>query len=213
MAINISIYEDNLTLLESLSYLIRGTEGLALCTASPSAVKILADCRANFPDIILMDIDMPDITGIEATRMVKKEFPDINIMMLTVFEDRDKIFEALCAGATGYLLKKTPSAQIIGAIEELHRGGSPISSGIARKVLEYFSKPSNGNGKKESYQLTTRETEILKRLVMGDSYKMVADACFISIGTVYTHINNLYKKLHVNSKSEAVVKAMREKLI
>jgi DNA-binding NarL/FixJ family response regulator len=199
-------------LIESLSYLIRGTEEFELCSASPSAVNILAECRANCPDIILMDINMPEVSGIEATRKVKKDFPDINIMIFTVFEDRDKIFEALCAGATGYLLKKTPSAQIISAIEELHRGGSPISSGIARKVLDYFSKPI-GREKKEFYQLSTRETEILKRLVMGDSYKMVADACFISIGTVFTHINNLYKKLHVNSKSEAVIKAIKENLV
>jgi DNA-binding NarL/FixJ family response regulator len=212
MTIKVSIYEDNIALLESLSYLIRGTEGFELCTASPSAVNILAQCRENSPDIILMDIDMPELSGIEATRLVRNDFPNINIMILTVFEDRDKIFDALCAGATGYLLKKTPSAQIIDAIEELYRGGSPISSGIARKVLEYFSKPVS-SGKKEFYQLSKRETEILKRLVMGDSYKMVADACFISIGTVYSHINNLYKKLHVNSKSEAVIKAIHEKLV
>ena len=212
MAIKVSIYEDNNALRESLTLLIRGTEGLEFCSASSSAVNILSQCKVNCPDIILMDIDMPDITGIEATRLVKSEFPDINIMILTVFEEKDKIFDALCAGATGYLLKKTPSVQIIAAIEELHRGGSPISSGIARKVLEYFTK-GNGHKKKESYQLSLREIEILQRLVLGDSYKMVADACCISIGTVYTHINNLYKKLHVNSKSEAVIKAMREKLI
>ena len=210
MIIKISIYEDNVALLESLSYLIRGTEGFELCTASPLAVNVLADCKENCPDIILMDIDMPEMSGIEATRLVKKDFPDINIMMFTVFEDKDKIFEALCAGATGYLLKKTPSAQIIESIEELHRGGSPISSGIARKVLEYFSKPPS---KKEFYQLSQRESEILKHLVMGDSYKMVADSCCISIGTVYSHINSLYKKLHVNSKSEAVIKAVHEKLV
>ena len=212
MAIKISIYEDNITLLDSLSFLIRSTEGLEVCWASPSAVHILDQCQEKCPDIILMDIDMPELSGIEATRLVKNDFPDINVMMFTVFEDRDKIFDALCAGATGYLLKKTPSAQIISAIEELYRGGSPISSGIARKMLEYFSKPVSAE-KKESYQLSQRETEILKRLVMGDSYKMVADACFISIGTVYSHINNLYKKLHVNSKSEAVIKAIRERLV
>ena len=212
MAIKVSIYEDNNTLMESLSFLINGTEGLELCSASLSAVNILAQCRETTPDIILMDIDMPELSGIEATRLVKTEFPHINIMMLTVFEDRDKIFDALCAGATGYLLKKTPSTQIIDAIRELYHGGSPISSGIARKVLEYFTKPVN-SGKKEAYQLSQRETEILQRLVMGDSYKMVADACFISIGTVYSHINSLYKKLHVNSKSEAVIKAMRERLV
>jgi len=212
MPIKVSIYEDNIALMESMSFLIRGTEGFELCTASSSAVDILAHCKENTPDIILMDIDMPVLTGIEATQLVKNDFPDINIMILTVFEDRDKIFDALCAGATGYLLKKTPSAQIISAVEELYRGGSPISSGIARKVLEYFTKPPV-SAKKESYQLSMRETEVLKRLVMGDSYKMVANACFISIGTVYSHINTLYKKLHVNSKSEAVIKAIHEKLV
>ena len=212
MAIKISVYEDNLPLLESLSYLINKTDGFELCSASFSAVHVLDQCQENTPDLILMDIDMPDLSGIEATRMVINAFPDINIMMFTVFEDSDKIFDALCAGATGYLLKKTPSAQIIAAIKELHHGGSPISSSVARKVLDYFTK-STFSKKKVSYQLSQREIDILKRLVMGDSYKMVADACFISIGTVYSHINTLYKKLHVNSKSEAVVKAMHERLI
>ena len=208
----ISVYEDNIALLDSLTYLINETEEFELCSASTSAVHILEQCQENCPDIILMDIDMPGITGIEATRLVKNDFPYINIMMLTVFEDRDKIFEALCAGATGYLLKKTSSAQIIEAIKELFDGGSPISSGIARKVLEYFSKPANRE-KRKAYELSEREADILKRLVMGDSYKMVADACYISIGTVRSHINSLYKKMHVNSKSEAVVKAIHEKLV
>jgi len=212
MSIKVSIYEDNSSLLDSLSYLIRRAEGFELCTASTSAVHIVDDCKDNCPDVILMDIDMPEISGIEATRLVKAAFPELNVMILTVFEDKDKIFDALCAGATGYLLKKTPSAQIIESIEELHRGGSPMSSGIARKALEYFSNPVS-NEKQKLYRLSQRELDILKRLVMGDSYKMVADVCCISIGTVYSHIYSLYKKLHVNSKSEAVVKAMREKLV
>ena len=208
----VSIYEDNIALLDSLSFMLSATEGIELCAASPTAVNILAQCKEKTPDIILMDIDMPGVTGIEATRIVKDAFPNVNVMMFTVFEDRDKIFDALCAGATGYLLKKTPFSQIVESIEELYHGGSPISSGIARKVLEYFTRPSNG-GKNGEYQLSQREIDILKRLVMGDSYKMVADACFISIGTVYSHINNLYRKLHVNSKSEAVIKAMKERLV
>jgi DNA-binding NarL/FixJ family response regulator len=212
MPIKVSIYEDNTTLLESLSYLMRGTEGFELCTASSNPVNIITDCQNNCPDIILMDIDMPLMSGIEATLLVKNHFPDVNIMMFTVFENKDKIFDALCAGATGYLLKKTPSAQIIAAIEDLYKGGSPISSGIARKVLEYFSKPHTSE-KQDAYQLSQREKDILKRLLLGDSYKMVADACCVSIGTVYSHINNIYKKLHVNSKSEAVIKAMRERLV
>ena len=212
MPIKVSIYEDNLPLLESLSYLVRGTEGFELCAAHSSANDVLAHCQALCPDVIIMDIDMPGISGIEATALVKDVFPEVNIMMFTVFEDKDKIFDALCAGATGYLLKKTPTVQIIQAVEELYRGGSPMSSGIARKVLGYFSKPVVANNQHD-YQLSTREREILQRLLEGDSYKMIADACFISIGTVYCHINSIYKKLHVNSKSEAVVKAIREQLV
>ena len=210
--IKVSIYEDNPSLLESLSYLIRGTRSFELCTAAPNAVHIIDDCKQSCPDVILMDIDMPELTGIDATRMVKTDFPDVNVMMLTVFEDKDKIFDALCAGATGYLLKKTPPAKIIEAVEELHQGGSPMSSGIARKALEFFSKPVNDN-KQELYKLLPRELDVLQRLVMGDSYKMVADVCCISMGTVYSHINHIYRKLHVNSKSEAVIKAIKEGLV
>jgi Response regulator containing a CheY-like receiver domain and an HTH DNA-binding domain len=212
MPIKVSLYDDNFPLLESLSYLIKGTHGMELCHASTSACHVIADCECITPDVILMDIDMPDLSGIEATMLVKNAFPEINVLILTVFDDKDKIFDALCAGATGYLLKKSSSIEIINAIEELHRGGSPMSSGIARKALEFFSKTPNTN-KKDNYQLTTRELEILQRLLKGDSYKMIADKCFISIGTVYSHINNVYKKLQVNSKSEAVIKAINERLV
>ncbi|MDR0795686.1 MAG: response regulator transcription factor [Tannerella sp.] len=210
MAIKVSIYEDNVSLLESLSYLIRGTIGFVLVHASANANDILNNCKQHNPDVILMDIDMPGISGIEATMLVKNHYPQINVMILTVFEDKDKIFKALCAGATGYLLKRSSSIQIIKAIEELHKGGSPMSSGIARKVLDHFSKHTD---KQNKYALTTREFDILKRLLVGDSYKMIANHCFISIGTVYSHINNIYKKLQVNSKSEAVIKALNEKLV
>jgi Response regulator containing a CheY-like receiver domain and an HTH DNA-binding domain len=212
MAIKVSLYDDNTSLLESLSYLIKGTLGFELCHASTNASNVVADCERMRPDVILMDIDMPEISGIEATLLVKNAFPDVNVMMLTVFEDKNKIFDALCAGATGYMLKKSSSIELIEAIGELHKGGSPMSSGIARKVLEYFSKPANTE-KKDKYQLTIREREILQRLLTGDSYKMIADNCFVSIGTVYSHINNVYKKLQVNSKSEAVIKALKERIV
>jgi len=220
MAIKVSIYEDNISFLESLSYLIKGTYDFELYFASANANNIIADCEKCCPDVILMDIDMPGMSGIEATMLVKSAFPDINIMMLTVFENKEKIFEALCAGATGYLLKKTSAIELIEAIHDLHNGGSPMSSGIARKVLEYFSKSVITDKRVkdmdialEKYQLTTREHEILQRLIKGDSYKMIADKCLISIGTVYSHINNVYKKLQVNSKSEAVTKALKERLV
>jgi two-component system, NarL family, response regulator LiaR len=211
MSIKVSIYEDNNALRESLSYLIMGTENLELCGAYPDCSKILENCTQNTPDIIVMDIDMPGITGIEATAMVKAKFPSIHIMMLTVYEQREKVFEALCAGATGYLLKKSSSVQIIEAISELFEGGSPMTGEIARKVLEFFSRPINEKG--GEYALSIRELDILKCLVNGDSYKMIADACSISIGTVRCHINSIYKKLHVNSKSEAVIKALKERLV
>ena len=213
MAIKISLYDDNTFLLESLSYLIKGTNGFELCHASTNASTVVDDCKHQCPDVILMDIDMPELSGIDATMLVKNAFPDVNVMMLTVFEDKNKIFDALCAGATGYMLKKTSSGDLINAIEELHKGGSPMSSGIARKVLEYFTKPATNGNKKNNYQLTTREREILQCLLNGDSYKMIADKCFVSIGTVYSHINNVYKKLQVNSKSEAVIKVLKERLV
>lgn len=212
MAIKVSIYDDNAPLLECLSFMIRGAGNFELCAACTSPVHILDDCKRACPDVILMDIEMPEMSGIEATRLVKAAFPQVNIMMLTVFEENDKIFDALCAGATGYLLKKSLSSQIMTAIEDLYHGGSPMSSSVARKVLEFFSKQKIHDAR-DKYQLSQRELEILKRLVKGDSYKMVADFCCISMGTVYSHINNIYKKLHVNSKSEAVFKAMNEKLV
>jgi len=209
--IKIAIYEDNDPLRRSLSHLVMGTGTMELCGAWPDGSSILDNCTTNPPDIILMDIDMPGINGIEATAMVKARFPGISILIFTVFNDRNKVFDALCAGASGYLLKKTGAVQILEAITELSNGGSPMTGEIARMVLDFFSKsaPASNN----EYALSSRELDVLKCLVNGDSYKMIADTCCISIGTVRSHINNIYKKLHVNSKSEAVIKAMKERLV
>ena len=211
MSVRAAIYEDNNALRESLSHLIMGTGSIQLYGAFQDCSSILENCAKDKPDIILMDIDMPGISGIEATALVKEKFPEINIMMLTVYEDRNKVFDALCAGATGYLLKKSTAVQIIEAITELSNGGLPMSGEIARKVLEFFTKPIIS--KNNEYALSNRELDIIKCLVNGDSYKMIADACFISIGTVRCHINSVYKKLQVNSKSEAVIKAIKERLM
>jgi len=211
MPIKVSIYEDNDALRDSLSYLVMGTGSLELSGAYPDCSNVIGNCTQHTPDVILMDIDMPGINGIEATSMVKSRFPEINIMILTIFENENKVFDALCAGATGYLLKKSSSVQIIEAILELHAGGSPMTGEIARKVMEYFAHPAAI--RENEYALSSREKDILKCILNGDSYKMIADACFISIGTVRFHINNIYKKLHVNSKSEVVIKAFREKLL
>lgn len=211
MDINVAVYEDNNALRESLSFLIKGSRLLTFVGAYPNCLNIVENCKSNMPDVILMDIDMPGISGIEGTRLVKEAFPSVNVMILTVYEDSEKIFDALRAGATGYLLKKSSAFQIIEAIAELAGGGSPMSSVIARKVLEHFSKPSCKI--ENEYALTDREYDILKRLVAGDSYKMVADFCNISIGTVRCHIYSIYRKLAVNSKAEAIIKAIKEKLV
>jgi DNA-binding NarL/FixJ family response regulator len=211
MPIKVAIYEDNNSLKESLGYLIMGTNNLELCGSYGDCMSVIENTSNQRPDVILMDIDLPQITGIEATIKIKEKFPEINIMMLTVYEEKDKIFEALCAGATGYLLKKTPSVQIIEAVEDLYNGGSPMSGEIARKVMNFFSK--HQTNKENTYQISEREMDILHCLTNGDSYKMIADHCFISIGTVRTHINSIYKKLQVNSKSEAVIKAMKENIV
>lgn len=209
--IKVAVYEDNNALRESLSHLIKGSGLLRFAGAYADGRDILRNCEVAHPDVILMDIDMPYVSGIEATRMVKEAYPEIQVMILTVFEDRDKIFEALRAGATGYLLKKSSAVQIIESITGLANGGSPMSGEIARKVLEFFNSPAQKTG--NAYALSERESEVLKRLVAGDSYKMIADNCCISIGTVRSHINSIYRKLAVNSKSEAVVKAIKERLI
>jgi DNA-binding NarL/FixJ family response regulator len=209
--IKVALYEDNDTLRNSLSQLLQSSEEFEFLGAYNSPVDILLNCNISLPEVILMDVDMPILNGIEATKLVKEHFPQVNILILTVFEDKIKLFSALQAGASGYLLKKSKVMEIVEAIHEINRGGSPMTPEIARKVLEYFNQPKIKQSDENA--LSEREVEILKCLVDGDSYKMIASNCFISMGTVRSHINNIYKKLHVNSKSEAVVKALRDKLV
>lgn len=209
--IKVALYEDNDTLRTSLSHLLQSSEEFDFVGSYNSPVDIITNCKINLPDVILMDVDMPIMNGIDATKLVKEQFPQTNILILTVFEDKEKLFSALQAGASGYLLKKSKIIEIIEAIHEIYHGGSPMTPAIARKVLEYFSLPKVI--KSEENNLSERELDILKCLVDGDSYKMIASNCYISMGTVRSHINNIYKKLHVNSKSEAVVKALKDKLV
>jgi DNA-binding NarL/FixJ family response regulator len=209
--IKVAIYEDNDSLRESLAIVLNSSEEFTLSGAFPHANEVLKNCENDTPDVILMDVDMPGISGIEASALVTKAFPKTNILILTVFEDQEKLFSALQSGASGYLLKKSKIIEIIEAIHDIYKGGSPMTPAIARKVLDFFSKPQNQPNPEE--KLSERELDILKCLVAGDSYKMIASNCFISMGTVRSHINNIYKKLHVNSKSEAVVKALKERLV
>jgi DNA-binding NarL/FixJ family response regulator len=159
-----------------------------------------------------MDIEMPGINGIEAVGVIKEEFPDMKILMETIFDDDEKIFNSICAGAEGYILKHTSPAEIMEAIKEIYEGGSPMTPSIANRVLKMVKDKPSGFIK-ESFDLSAREKEILTCLVKGMSYKMIADTCFISIETVNVHIKNIYKKLQVHSKSEAVVKAIKGRIV
>jgi DNA-binding NarL/FixJ family response regulator len=208
----IALCEDNDYFRESLKQFIADTPGYSVTTSLSSAQDLIESLQIELPDIALMDIDMPGLTGIEATSLVKSLFPDVQVLILTVYEDEERIFNAILAGASGYLLKKSTPSRILEAIKEIREGGASMSSSIVKKVLTFFHQQGNNQPTNE-YTLSQRELEILKCLVNGDSYKMIADHCSISIGTVRSHINNIYKKLHINSKSEAVAKAIKERLV
>lgn len=207
--IRIAIVEDNTTLRQSLEQLFNRSEGMHCVASLSNLMNVVSDIAKAEPDIVLMDIGLPNISGIEGVRTVKMNFPDTQVLMFTVFEDDDKIFDAIRAGASGYLLKKTPPEEITEAVRQLYAGGAPMSPSIARKIIQVFqSQPANTLN---DYQLTARENEILYSLVDGLSYKKIAEKYFISISTIRTHITNIYQKLHVNSKSQAVAKVLQNK--
>src|SRR6185436_12016404 len=208
MEIRVVIFEDSFLLRESLYQLINGSEGMTCVGAFSNCDDIVAHIEKTVPDVVLMDIQMPGKNGIEGVKIIKQYFPEIKIIMQTVVEDDEKIFASICSGASGYLLKNTTPTRLLQAIVEAYEGGAPLTPAIAEKVLDKFrrqSPPPSG----ELNDLSTREKEILKCLVEGMSYKMIASSCKISIDTVRFHIRNIYEKLHVISKSEAVVKAIR----
>lgn len=207
--IKVAIVEDNNTLRHSLENLFNRTEGMKCVASLNNLLNVISEVGAAGPDVVLMDIGLPNISGIEGVRTVKTHFPGILVLMFTVFDDDEKIFDAIRAGASGYLLKKTAPAEIIQAIRDLYQGGAPMTSSIARRVIQSFqSAPSTVV---EDYQLTVRENEILYSLVDGLSYKKIADKYCVSISTIRTHICNIYNKLHVNSKAEAVAKVLAPK--
>lgn len=210
--IKVAIFEDNKQLRESLKELINTAENMVCMGSFPDAGKLVRNIEFAKPDVVLMDINMPGISGIEAVHIIKEKFPAVQILMQTVFEDNDKIFAAICAGASGYMLKKTTPQKMLEAVEETYQGGAPMSPSVAGKVLQMFRSQSNIT-KHEFIQLSVREKEILSLLVKGKSYKMIAVECFISTDTVSTHVRHIYEKLHVHSKSEAVAKAIKQKLV
>jgi DNA-binding NarL/FixJ family response regulator len=210
--IKVAIFEDNRSLREGLAAMIGGTPGFECVGAFPNCNNLLKNIALAKPDVILMDIGLPGIDGIEAVQMIKEEYPETKILMETIFDDDEKIFNSICAGAEGYILKHTSPAELMEAIKEIYEGGSPMTPSIANRVLKMVKNKPDTSAK-ESFDLSVREKEVLTCLVKGMSYKMIADSCFISIETVNVHIRNIYKKLHVHSKSEAVVKAIKGKIV
>jgi DNA-binding NarL/FixJ family response regulator len=202
--INVAIVEDEDEVREGLAVLINGSEGFRCIQTYSSAESALPEILKNKPNVVLMDINLPGMSGIECISKLKVSRPDLPIMVLTVYDDDEKIFESLRAGASGYLLKKTPPAKLLEAMLDLHNGGSPMSSSIARKVVEAFQ--TMGPSSEEAQNLSKREQEILSCLAKGYRYKEIADTLFISIETVRTHLRNIYEKLRVRSRSEAVLK-------
>lgn len=202
--IKVSIVEDDAGVRESMSVLMNGTTGFRCISTFPNAEVALKNLPCDWPDVVLMDINLPEISGIECVSKLKSVHPALQIIMLTVYMDNDKIMKSLMAGASGYLIKQTPPAQILDAIAEVHRGGSPMSSNIARKVVQYIQQ--QGATSEETSNLSKREYEILTHLAKGYQYKEIAEMLSISVLTVRNHLRNIYEKLQVRSRTEAVVK-------
>jgi DNA-binding NarL/FixJ family response regulator len=211
--INVAIVEDNDTIREGLAALVNGTAGYKNIGSFGDCESFLIKLDSIDVNVVLMDIALPGISGIEGIKRAKKIKPDIDILMLTVYEDSDKVFDAICAGACGYLVKKTPPTKLLEAIKDVYEGGSPMSSQIARQVIEAFKKTKDAKDDSSEHELSVREKEVINLLAGGNNYQQIADQLFISVDTVRHHIKNIYKKLHVHTQSEAVAKAIRKKII
>jgi DNA-binding NarL/FixJ family response regulator len=208
MPINVSIIEDDTRIRESLAILIDGGENVRCISTHPTGEDALKHLPLKKPDVALMDINLPGMSGIECARKLKTLLPQMQILMLTMYEDNDLVFQALTAGASGYLVKRTSPANILEAIKEVYSGASPMSGKIARTVVEYFQKLQHTSPQQE--HLSPREKEILDLLVKGYRYKEIADALAIGFETVRSHLKNIYEKLHVHSRTEAVVKYLQK---
>jgi len=209
MKIRVIIFEDNESLRLGLYQLVNSREEYQCVGAFKDCLNLLQNIKDTCPDIVLMDIQMPGIDGIEAVRILRDKYPNLKILMQTIFEDNDKIFQSILAGASGYILKNTPSERILDSLKEVYDGGAPISPSIATKVLKMMVPAEAG----QSFNLSDREKEILGCLVKGMSYKLIAKTCFISVDTVRAHIRSIYEKLHVHSKGEAVAKAIKGNIV
>jgi len=215
MDIRVAIFEDNKLIRDALQTILNGTPGYTCTGAYSDGNNWESGIRRSEPDVVLMDIEMPGLNGIEITKNIHEKFPEVKILMQTVFNDSEKIFLALCAGASGYILKNDPPHKFIEAINDVYNGGAPFSSLVAKKVLGFFANKnvilvSPGN---KDYGLSQREKEILGLMVDANNYKTIAEKTFISYETVRSHIKKIYEKLHVASLTEAVAKAINQRIV
>ena len=210
-AIRVAIVEDDRAAREGLGLLIDGTPGFRCVGTFRSVEDALRTGFRESPDVLLLDIHLPGMLGSEGVRLFRGKYESVQILMLTVFAEQDRVFESICNGACGYLLKKTPPGRLLDAIREAHDGGAPMSPEVARKVITVFQK--TGPPEKFDEDLTTQERRLLKLLSEGNSYQEMADQLGITLNTVRTYIRSIYNKLHVHSRSEAVSKALRNRLI
>jgi DNA-binding NarL/FixJ family response regulator len=209
--IKLLIYEDNPQFREGLTMLINGTMGFEVLAAFKNCNHVVDEVEAFKPDVVLLDIDMPGTNGLQGLKLIREHNREVKVLMLTVFDDNKNVFEALKAGANGYILKKTQPAKLLEYIQDAQTGGAPMTSSIASQVLHMFSEIHTTNN--EDYNLSEREKKVLQLLVNGYSYKMIAAEMFIAIDTVRSHIKKIYEKLQVNSKSEAVAKAFKNRIV
>jgi DNA-binding NarL/FixJ family response regulator len=209
--IKVAIVEDERDIRESLCLLVGGTTGYVCSGSYRSMEEALEKIPRQLPDVVLSDIGLPGISGIEGVRTLKQRFPDLLVLMLTVYDDDDRIFDAMCAGACGYLLKKTPPARLLESLKEAVGGGAPMSPEVARRVIALFRdiRPPE----RADYHLTPHETRLLKLFVEGHNYKTAAAELHVSVNTVNFHVRSIYDKLQVHSRSEAVAKALRNRLV
>ena len=207
--IRVAVLDDDKEIRELLCILLNKSEGIKCAGAYKTCDEALQLIETDLPDILLLDIEMPGKDGIKSLKEIKAAYPSVEVMMLTVYSDSEKIFQSLRAGAAGYLLKKSPSDKLLNAIREAYEGGVPFSGEVARKVLQYFQTPVQN----QSSKLSERELEVLKTLIEGHSTKAISEKLFISTHTIRFHLHNIYVKLHVNSRTEAVAKALRSKLL
>jgi DNA-binding NarL/FixJ family response regulator len=205
------VFEDNPHLRDSMSFLVNMSERYdCVCTFADTR-DIVKKLERYEPELVIMDIEMPGMNGIDSTRLLKQHFPEIKVLVYTVFDDDERIFQSLCAGGSGYLLKSSTPEQVLRALDDIYSGGAALSPAVAERMVRFFQ--SSVSYTPADYSLTAKEKETLQQMVDGKSYKMIAEVLEVSVETIKYHVKNIYKKLHVNSSAEAVAKAIRQNIV